>query len=193
MTIDWFDLPYDHAGRWEKKIDSIMNPGSKVTWPQFVAEMVIYFRTKILDDYRDVKIGPDWYKTRMKEVRNLNQQACIICNYFPHPDEEKLVYAAFKNFFRNAKPLKIGQFRKVRYTEKNGKKISNITDAEKDVISGISVELSRLIKQRDIFSQTKPAMQEVVAPEAVTFRQNTVVSKSKLASLLELENRLNKK
>lgn len=188
--IDWFNLPYDHAGTWSKKFDSIMGSTSKITWPQFISEMIIFLRVKVLPNYNDVKLGNDWYKSLMREVRMLNQQASAICNYFPHPDNEPLVIVAFKNFFRKHRPLKIGQFRKTRFTEKNGRKISNITQAEKDVVIGIDDELQRLIKQRDIFINCKSSLSENVGQGEISFKPTQSSSGKSIKSLIELEQTL---
>lgn len=187
--IDWYDLPYNHAGRWERKYVSIMNPVVKVTWPQFIAEMVIYWRTQILKTYKDIKIGDGWYKPITKAVRDLNQQACVLCNYFPHPDDEKMVEVAFKNFFRRNRSLKLGQHRKVRYTEKNGRKVLNITQDEKDVVIGVTAELNILLEKRNIFQKEGTKLEEAKKPETVTFNTSTP-KKSKLANLLALEQKL---
>lgn len=149
QEINWKDpLPYDHAGRWQKNLPSIMNPKDKVTWPQLVAEFVVYNRKKYWTMYKDVSYGPDWHKAISKHVRGIVQQAYVLCNYFPHPQDEPMVEVAFKNVFRNFRFTKIGQFRKVR-TKKNGNQ--NITQDEKDVVQAIHTELCRLIEQRNIF------------------------------------------
>lgn len=149
--IKWTeDLPYDHKGRWQANIESIMNPGQKITWPQFISEMVCYNRTRYWTTYKDVKRGNDWHKSIPKQVRDLVQQSYVLCNYFPHPADEPLVIVAFKNVFRNFATTKIGQFRKVRVT-KTGKQ--NITQDEKDVITAVNKELERLIEQRNVFKE----------------------------------------
>lgn len=189
--INFYDpLPYDHSGRWHKKYDSILNPnGQKITWPQFITECIIYFRTKLLKNYSDVKIGPNWHQPITKDVRQLNQQAAIICNYFKHPDDEPLVIVAFKNWFRNHKPLKMGQFRKNRISTKNGRQVLNIDQAEKDVILGVSCELERLIKQRDLFKNTVKTIDTTNKP--IKFQYNT--GQSSLSKLLEIEKKLQEK
>lgn len=194
--INWYELPYNHAGRWEKKYDSIMDPGSKVTWPQFVAEMVIYWRIQFLKDYRDIKVGHGWHNSICKAVRDLNQQAAVICNYFPHPDDEKIVEAAFRNFFRRNRPMKIGRYRKVRFTEKGSRKVLNITQDEQDVVRGITHELEQLRARREIFTAEAKKIETKKDPKAITF--NTTASKPTgqkvgLAALMELEKQLKQK
>lgn len=150
-------MPFDHSGRWHKKFPSIMNPGGdKITFPQLVAEFVVYWRVELMKDYQNIKCGNGWYLPIQSQVRHLNQQSHTICNYFPHPDDEPLVVPAFKNVFRRLRPLTIGGFRKTRQT-KNGK--LNITQAEKDIIVAIECELERLIGQRDVF---KDVVKEVI-------------------------------
>jgi hypothetical protein len=169
-----------------------MNPnGPKITWPQLIAEYVIYWRTKFLNDYKDVKMGDGWSSSCSKAVRDLNQQASVLANYFPHPDSDPLVKVAFKNFFRNRKPLKIGQYRKVRVT-KNGKQ--NITQDEKDVIKGIATELERLIKQRDMFVATSPKVLERKEQESVNFgSKSSSPKKVSLAEIAKLEESIKSK
>lgn len=185
QTIDWSTIPYNHAGRWSKKFQSIMNPnGDKITFPQLVAEFVIYWRTEILSDYKDISYGPDWYIPIQKQVRVLNQQAYTICNYFPHPDDEPLVIVAFKNIFRKQRPLTIGAFRKVRQT-KSGK--INITQAEKDILSALKYELDRLIKQRNIFTDVVVKEKK----ENITFNSAKTYNQSKgLKGLMQIEEKL---
>ncbi|MFA5759525.1 MAG: hypothetical protein WC942_09255 [Clostridia bacterium] len=146
-STEWMDmtLPYNHNGRWSKKIKSIFNPQAMVTWPQFIAECVIFWRSKIIKTFPKITYGPGWSDALARQVRQLNQQAATICNYFPHPDDEPLVYSAFKNYIRANRVMKIGQYRKVR-TTKDGK--CNITQDEKDVVKGIAKELLRLTNQR---------------------------------------------
>lgn len=177
--LDWSTMPYDHKGRWHKKFQSIMNPsGDKITFPQLVAEFVIYWRTELLKDYQNIKYGPEWYLPIQAQVRNLNQQACAICNYFPHPDDEGLVIVAFKNVFRKLRPLTIGGFRKTRKT-KSGK--INITQAEKDILNALQCELERLIEQRNIFISvsTDDKKIEPSVKKEVTFNSSKVTSKPK--------------
>jgi hypothetical protein len=189
LNIDWFNIPYNH--KWEKNVDSVMNPGTKITWPQFVAEMVIYWRTQFLKDYKDIQRGPNWYRSIPKAVRDLNQQASVICNFFEHPSKEPLVTAAFKNWFRTNKPMKIGQFRKVRSTIKNGRQVSNITQDEKTAIIGIAAELEKLIKQRNAFATVAPKEQSK-PKEDIKFKTSSDSKKKGLADILALEQQITK-
>jgi len=185
--MNWETTPFDHAGRWYKKYDSIMNPPEKVTWPQLMAEYVIYWRTRFLKDYQNVKVGPNWYKNCSKQVRDLNMQSSVICNYFPHPDDEPLIVPAIKNYFRNFKPMKIGQFRKVRVTQ-SGK--INITQDEKDVVLGIQSEFDRLLQQRKILSAvvSQPTNED---SKNITFDTKTNnTKKSSISKLIDLENQI---
>ena len=182
--IDWANLPFDHSGRWEKKFQSIMNPtpSGRVTWPQLIAEFVVYWRSRIIKTYHKINKGEGWSTPVQAEVRKLNQQTAAICNYFPHPDDEPLVIVAVKKFFRENKPLKIGQFRKSRVT-KTGK--VNITQDEKDIVKGISFELSKLISQRDIFSTVfKPPTTKIVEP--ITFSTSPSLIQGKKMSILDI-------
>lgn len=182
MKIDWTNQPYNHK-TWPKDQKSIMNPNARVTWPQFIAEMVVWNRTRIINEYKQIKMGEGWSNAISDKVRKLVQQAYAICNYFPHPNEEPLVYVAFKNFFRNNRVLKIGQFRKGR---------KSITQDEKDVVKGVMVELDKLLKQRNVFAEsTEKIIQEDPSKEK-TFRteQTTAKPKNSLSALLELERKL---
>lgn len=177
--IDWLNLPYNHSGSWEKNMDSIMSPGTKVTWPQLIAEFVIYWRTKYIDSYKGIKQGEGWYRSIAAQVRKLNQQASVICNYFPHPNDEPMVIVAFRNWFRNNRTMKIGQFRKVRSTTKNGKTVVNITQDEKDTVYGLKTEFDKIIKQRKAFLDAVP--DDIVLKP--TFKTNTEQTKKNLRSL----------
>lgn len=145
IDIDWKIPPYSHS--WSKNIDSVMNPlGSKITFPQFVVEMLIYNRCKYIKSFPKIVRGEGWSNAISKQIRGLCQQAYLICNFFPHPQEENLVTVAFKNVFRNQMVFKIGQFRKVRIY-KDGK--LNITQDEKDIIMAVSAEFNNLKSARD--------------------------------------------
>lgn len=152
MLIDWKSSLADYSGRWRQNFTSIMNPnGSKITFIQYLAEIICWNRMQVLKSYSDVKIGPQWYSTIQKDVRSLNQQAAALTGYFPFYEDEPLVVPAFKNFFRKHRTLAIGGFKKNRVTKKGTIAISQ---EEKDCIIGISTELDRLIKQREIFKVT---------------------------------------
>ncbi len=156
--MNWETLPYDHTGRWEKKYQSIMDPSSKVTWPQFIAEMVIYWRKTLIRNYAKITLGPKWSNSIQRQVRELNQQAANICNYFPHPDDEPLVVYAVKKYFREHRPCKIGQFRKTRVVrnKETGRERINITQDEKDVVLGINTELMKALKTRESYNLSSP-------------------------------------
>lgn len=133
--------PYKH-GKWTARFKPVMNssPGAKnITFPQFIVEMVVFFRSKLLKDWKHVKRGPDWHKNIGTQVRNLNYQANFILNWFPHPDEEPLVEVAFRNYFKLNRTCAIGGY------VKNKKKLSQ---QEKEVIKGVWSELSRLQSRR---------------------------------------------
>jgi hypothetical protein len=189
MTTNWKTLPYNHVGRWEKKFQSIFDPNSKITWPQFIAEMVVYWRCQFFKNYQDVKQGTNWYHPIEKDVRNLNQQAPVICNHFPHPDDESLVIVAFKNFFRKNRPTNIGRFCKSRSSinKKTGREKLNITQPEKDIILGVQAELDRLVKQRQVFQNAMPVLEDT---KTNTFKTRTSNNKNKISQLIELENKL---
>jgi len=160
--IDWFVLPYKHS--WHKTIPSIMNPtpGVMVTQPQFLAEAIISIRCDVMKVYSTVRKGPGWSAIIMKQVRSLNQQASVICNYFP---QDGLSFVAMKNWLRRFRPLKIGQYRKVRFTEKNGKKRLNICQDEIDVVSGIFVEYERLLQQQAAMLPKEPILPILIPPD----------------------------
>lgn len=193
MKINWHQLPYDHKGRWTEKYQSIMNPAEKITWPQFFAEMVIYWRTKYWKKYSAVKMGPGWSVPIQRDVRAVCQQACAICNYFPHPDDEPLVIPAVKNYIRRCRVTHIGQLRKVR-TKKNddGRVVDNITQDEKDVVKGIQAELDTVVAQRDVFLQhAKTNISVAPRDENVSFRFNSGKrTRASVDKLIELEKTL---
>ena len=193
MSINWKELPHDHSGRWAKKFDSIMNPQEKITWPQLIAEFVIFWREKLIKKYPKIIKGKGWSAQIQKQVRDLNQQATVICNYFPHPDDEPLVIYAVKKYFREHKPLKIGQFRKVRVSDKGGKEHLTITQAEKDVVLGINAELIKVIKSREAFNSIKvqPTVDDR-KPRTFDAQQNRS-KRGNLSFLLEMEKELKAK
>src|SRR6185312_9902712 len=106
--------------------------------------------------YKDIKPGKQWYHSIARDVRSLNQQTPVLCNYFPHPDDEPLVIVAFKNFFRQNRVVKIGGFKKTRIVTKGAREVINISQDEKDVVLGVANELERLLKQRDSFVSVIP-------------------------------------
>lgn len=187
--MEWTNLPFAHEGRWIKKYPSIMNPLDKVTWPQLVAEFVIFWRKQFLPNYKGLG-GPGWSSSIQRHVRNLNQQACVLCNYFPHPSDDPLVEVAFKSYFRKNRPMKIGQYRKVRFTIKNGREVSNITQDEKDVVLGIDAEYQKLVKQRNMFSEMGKTE---VYEEGKIIKFGATKRVSKLNKILELEKKLKEK
>lgn len=193
MNINWFEEPpYQHEG-WPKNLDSIMNPnGGKVTWPQLLSEYVIFWRKKLLPNYKDIPMGADWYKTISAPVRQLNQQTNNILRYFPHIKDEPLTIVAFKNWCRKNRPLTFGGYRKTR-VNKQGKCL--VTQAEKDVVIGVWAELEVLIKQRNILSEV--AKKNPIKPREEllkVFKSESVKpSEGSIAYLIELENKLKDK
>lgn len=182
MKIDWSKLPYDHAGRWQKCIPSIMNPGTNVTWPQHIVEHIIYNRREFIDKYKSLKIGPGWSQPIGKEVGKLCQQASVIMNYFPHPDDDPDVARAINSYLKKYKPLKIGQLRKTRIVVKDGKSRINITNDEKYFVRGVMVELERIrnaMKNVPKFDDNKDV------PAAEGFRTNVVTKKSRFGDLFD--------
>lgn len=174
--------PYSH--KWHKIHVSIMNPIAKITFPQYIMEMAVYNRTKFLKTFPKIQKGPKWSQQIAKQVRQLCQQASVICNYFPHPDDEPLVVVSFRNFFRTNRTTKIGAFRKARIN-KTGK--SNITIDEKDVVTGITKELKRLQKQRDMF---KTVLKDKDLDEIKFKTNHGTIRKDNKQSILELEKEL---
>jgi hypothetical protein len=189
--MEWDKLPYNHAGKWQKNIQSIFNPDSKITWVQFIMEMVVYNRTRYLKNYPVILKGPRWSHTIANQIRALSQQSSALVNYFPHIEDEPLVAVAFKNVFRNNRVIKIGQFRKAR-VKKTGN--SNITKDEKDIILAVTKELERLIKQRDTFKNaiSKSLEEKPKNIQDVKFGYRSKAIKGGLGSLIELENKLKK-
>ena len=147
--IDGTTLPYEHKGTWTKKIDSKLSPGTQVTWPQFLVELIIINRSKFFDEYKVTK-GPGWSNQIGKRVQTLAQQMYTICNYFPHPEKDRLVYKTFLQYFTKNTPLKIGQHRKTRVVVNGSRTKCNITNDEKFVVKGlmsIYEELKRTYQQ----------------------------------------------
>jgi hypothetical protein len=169
-----------------------MNPDEKITWPQLIAEFVIFFRTRMIKNYPKVSKGKGWSSQIQKQVRDLNQQATVICNYFPHPDDEPLVVYAVKKYFREHKPLKIGQFRKARLSSKGGKEHLTITQAEKDVVLGINAELMKVIKSREQFNSIKIQPEDDRKPRTFDAQHNRH-KRGNLTYLLEMEKELKAK
>lgn len=188
--VDWkAPLPYNHVGRWNKCVVSIFNPIEKITWPQYLAELIIQNRAKVIKTFQKIKIGPGWSNSVRSQYRSLIQQAYCICNYFPHPDDDPLIYIAFQNYIKNNRVLKIGQYRKVRVS-KSGK--INITDAEQDIVLGITCELERLKESVPITTSTA-SKSTVVTKDNVEFKTHTVQKSGRFGALLDIEQELNNK
>lgn len=187
--IDWKDpLPFSHKGRWHKNQKSIMSPGAKVTWPQFVMECIIFNRTIYWSFYKNVKQGEGWFEFIPKDVRTLSQQAYAVCDYFPHPEDEPLVCVAFKNVLRNNRITKIGQYRKTRVS-KEGK--TTVTLDEQNFITAVQKELERLMAQRDTFRVIKTENElKAVSGDSVKFETTSGSRKSKKLSFSDLDQTL---
>lgn len=186
--MNWKEPPYNHT-KWEKKHDSIFSPETKVTWPQFIVEMVIFWRTKILKDYPEIKKGKGWSRAIAGQVRSLEHQATVICNYFPHPDLEPLVVYAVKKFFRTRRPLKLGGFRKNRTKiSEAGNEVCIVSQDEKDIVLGIQDELTKVMQSRELYNDIKPTVHK--AAEDVTFDTSQPKRKTGLAYLIELERQI---
>lgn len=193
MDIDWRTVPFNH--NWEKNQPSLMNPGSKITFPQFVMEMVIWLRRQYWNNYKHINLGPNWSNQIQREVRQLVQQATVICNHFEHPQKEALIIYAFKKYFRERKPTSIGTFRKTRVTinKKTGRENLNVSQAEKDVILGIQAELDKAIKTRDIFKNSSPAViaeQSEKSTATSPKKENKNKKLTGIANLLKIEQDL---
>jgi hypothetical protein len=190
MNIDWVNLPYNHNGTWIKNKQSVMSPGTLVTWPQLLAEIVIYNRIKIIKSFPKVQLGPGWSCAIAGQVKGLIQQMHVICNYFEHPNTDPLVEVAFLHYFKNNKALKVGGFRKIRVT-KAGK--INITDTEKDTVKGLMYEFNRLKEQRDKFAKVQRDIINVnqgdPLPTEISFRSGETSVKGEKLSLAELIRR----
>jgi hypothetical protein len=149
--------PYNHAGRWSKKFDSIFCPGDKITFPQYVTEMLVWCLSTWAEPYKSIKKGPGWSTSVSKQIRSISQQSYHICNHFPHPDT-------------------ICRYRK---TDKSA------TKAEKDAINAINFEYKALKSQEEKITNSAPAQQEPIeqkAIEDIKFRSST--GKSKLKAFL---------
>lgn len=166
------ELPFSH--KWEKTYTSLFDPNSKITFPQLVAEMLIWCLSKWAEPYKSIKKGPGWSTSISKQVRNINQQSYIICNHFPNPADDPLVEIAFKNFFRKHRPNSIGQARK---TDKS------VTKVEKDTIKAIKHEYETLKAERDRIQiaaeKQKPIEEKPI--EQIKFRINN--SKNRMRAL----------
>ena len=166
--MDWVNLPYDHSGRWKKEFDSVMNPGTKITWPQLIAETICYFRSKIFKfPEHNIQRGPGWYRTIQQRVRNLNQQAATICRYFPHPDDDAKIKEAVLVFLYKTRPLGLGGYRKHRVKNSNNRQVSIITKQEKDIVIGIQETYDKLKNQSSKLNDT------IVNTEKPTFRKTS--------------------
>jgi hypothetical protein len=139
--MDWENLPFDHSGRWSKTVNSPMNPGAKITWPQFIMEAIVINRRKYwrVPKWQSIRMGDGWSKAISKDIRGLCQQTSALCNYFPHPDDDLAVKEGFLHYLRTFRPTKIGQFRKHR---------KSITQDEKDFVVGVTEQIEKARKAR---------------------------------------------
>lgn len=184
--IDFSKVPYNHSGRWHKKFDSIFAPEEKVTWPQYISECVVFWRIKLLKDHPQVTRGKGWSKSIQREFRMLVQQASVVCNFFPHPDDEPLVIYSVKKFLRERRVCSLGGFRKYRTkVSKAGNEVLTITQAEKDVINGIQYELDKVVKARNIIKAIEKPIE--TPKENITFGNITTTKKKGITSLKELD------
>lgn len=191
--MDWKQLPYDHAGRWAAKYESIMHPGTQCNWPQLIVQWVISNCAKFIKTYPKIVKGKGWSVPIAAQVRSLSQQSSVICNYFPHPDDDPLVEAAFRNFFKNHRVFRIGSYRKVRETKK-GK--CNITQAEKDLVKGLMFEYQQLKDKEQRVKSIKPAptiVQPVAKPQLTPKPVQKPKGKTnRFSDIMEIESQLHK-
>jgi len=182
LSIDWQNPPF-LGQEYPKNFTCIFNPPEKISFPAFLVQMCLFNRERFIKTHKKIPRGSGWSTGLGSTVRLMMMQAYVICGYFLAPHIEPLVGVAFKNYFRSNRVFKLGTYKKNR---------KNISIDEKELIKGISVELSRLKNQRDIFSQVAPQKTEVKAPEDITFSSGsaTLHKKSTLADLIELEKRL---
>jgi len=186
--MNWKELPYSHS--WEKTYTSVFNPTTKVTFPQFIAEKILYNREKYIRGFEKFSRGAGWSKDNSGMIRRLVQQCNTICNYFPHVQEDPIVELAFKNAIDKNKIMKVGQYRKTRIT-KDGK--LNITQDEKDVYNAINSEYEKLKKKRDTFKafHNEPihkSEQDVQSVSSLTKSKNK--GKKSIQALMALEEKL---
>lgn len=180
------NLPFNNAGRWSQEMDSIMNPGQKCTLPQYIAQKVLETRCKYLKDHPKITKGPGWSTAVSKQVRQLCQQAAVICNYLPHPDDDPLVIPTIKSYFTENRIFSIGQYRKTRVT-KSGK--LNITQYEKDVANGLLAKYNQLKTKKEKIVNSTPILEEITKVEP-SKEQTTIVTNKKrgrLSNILDEE------
>lgn len=182
MSIEWCDVPYSHT--YKKTFKSIFDPQSKITFPQFVAEMVLFNRERYIKDFEKFPRGKGWSTGKSGQIRRLVQQATVICNFFPSVENDSLVEISFRNYFRNNRVFKIGQYRKTRVT-KEGK--INITQDEKDTVKGILSEYNKLLKKRNMFADLKPNKTNEMKSNVVSGYKKKA---KKIDAILELEKSL---
>ena len=181
--VDFYNVPYDHSGRWDKNEKSIFNPGTFVTWPQFLAECVIWWRSKLIKDFPKITYGKGWSNAISGQYKRLIQQMYQLCNYFPHPEDDKLVRVSFKNYIRKNRVTQVGSYRKNRIT-KDGK--LNISDAEKDFVKGVEHEFNQLKKQREsLYNEMNNIPQKT--KDQIKFRTKKT-SKNNINKLMDMES-----
>jgi len=170
-----------------------MNPMSTITFPQLVAEMVFFNRSTYIKTYPKIQKGSGWTKGIESQYRSVIQQCYNLCNYFPKADDNKLVELSFRNFFRNNRCMAIGAYRKTRLTKNN--KI-NISQAEKDVIKGITYELEKLENnnRKICFSPVEPE-EIIVLPEVTKINNIIPVNRkiSRFEKFLNIEKNIENK
>jgi hypothetical protein len=188
MKINWTTLPYHNE--WQRKYDSIMNLGAKVTWPQLICEMIIDNRIKYIKTFPKISKGEGWSQPISGQVRRLIQQCYSICNYFPSIEQEPLVELAFRSVIKNQRICKIGTYRKNRVS-KTGK--CTVSNDEKDFVLAVSYQLESLVSKRD--NIIKIASEPVVEkPKEVEYKPNQAIinapKKRGMTSLLDIEKRI---
>lgn len=179
--MDWSKLPYNHAGRWESKYDSVMNPGAKCSWPNLIVQWVVETRSKYMKSFPKIQKGKGWSVPIAGQIRGLCQQASVICNYFPHPSDDPLVEAAFRNYFKHNRVFSIGAFRKTR---------KSITQNEKDIVKALEYEY-KLLKDKEariIKIQPVEAV-PVEKPQPKVYKQ-TEKQQGRFGKLMDIEKSL---
>ena len=121
--------------KYTKSLTSIWDSPNKVTWPQYIAELVIYNRSLFIDKYKSLNKGKEWWVPISSEIRSLNQQAAHILSYFDNPEDDSMVNMAIHNHIKKRSVCKIGGYRQDKL---------KATFDEKSVVRSIQKELDIL-------------------------------------------------
>lgn len=136
--------------KYTKCVNSIYDPGSLVTWPQYLVEMIIQNRGEFIPKYKLNK-GKNWWVPLGTEMGRLQMQAAHILSYFDSPEDDKIVAASIVRYVKVRKPTKMGTFKKFK---------NKATQDEKYFVKAIQMEINSFKSQMEKVKKTPVVVKE---------------------------------